>query len=195
MSKRSCSSPVSSSHRVGSDAPHLRQPSWLPWPFLRWLCCDPAVKWGWGGVPWDVMASSWGAMGCALPCGTCQISQTQNGTLKCFATQTRVQHVLFPTSVSFPYSVALCQSLLLVRRTKALPVVPWAHLLPAMLAPVSLGCHEFLLNCQPFPNILLPGRCRPHSGHTAPCNAVLWSLPAPNSLATLTELWGQLPPV
>ena len=48
----------------------------------------------------------------------------KNGTLKCFTTQTRAQRVLFPTSVSFRYSVALCQSLLLVRRTKALPVVP-----------------------------------------------------------------------
>ncbi|XP_031195524.1 sorbin and SH3 domain-containing protein 2 isoform X5 [Mastomys coucha] len=35
MSKRSCGSPVSGSHRVGSDIPYLRQLSWPPWFFLR----------------------------------------------------------------------------------------------------------------------------------------------------------------
>nr|XP_038950031.1 sorbin and SH3 domain-containing protein 2 isoform X3 [Rattus norvegicus] len=35
MSKRSCSSPVSSSHRVGSDIPYLLQSPWPPWLFLR----------------------------------------------------------------------------------------------------------------------------------------------------------------
>ncbi|XP_051025884.1 uncharacterized protein LOC127210245 [Acomys russatus] len=35
MSKRSCNSPVSGSHRVGSGTPYLLSSSWPPWLFLR----------------------------------------------------------------------------------------------------------------------------------------------------------------
>lgn len=178
MSKRSSSSPVSSSHRVGSDTPTCGSRPGHPGPSLG----DFAVTGQYSEAGEESCEMSWRAVEeLWVVCSPVKFLKSKMA----LTTQ---------TSVSFLYSVAPCQSLLLVRRTKVLPVVHWAHLLPAMLAPVSLGCHEFLLNCEPFPNTLLLGRCRPHSGH-APRNAVLWSLPAPNSLATLIELWGQLPPV